>query len=295
MDVKLVLAHDIEKIKEILGENLEIIIKADMRHQNGKLSSRHRLVFHIRECQDFLDGITSELPLISAIELGFTVQLFGSWQNSPIWGNLSKSLKNATDYPHLIILLAAAKQLGNSQVIYSEGNTRLPDLCVNFKTSLEYVVEIKTPKILQAPGVYVDSKTFDKLVERLVKAASPKKGGQLSPQYDSVLLIGGFHLSKDNTKDLVKAAERYFETKKRPKMIGIFILIPRVYLNGEVSVSATGVKALCKQTASMWTRLEFVQNQYYEGSVKLNMGSSDPLLSKAKEVIDPRPTNIKYS
>jgi hypothetical protein len=220
----------------------------------------------------FRDG-TPEIDPVAVAELRVTVQLLERWKNHPEWPNFLRSLKAPQDFPHVVITLAAAGFLtdaGNAVELVQIAGERQPDLRLHLGATSAVAAEVKVPLALQRPSA-IDMDTAKWIVRRAPGKAGSGKRGQLQPNADALLVVGGFGLSRTDLDALEEAAANVLQSypDERRHVIAIVVISLGVLLTPDRPGIAESVRTL---SAILAPRV--VTNPAYPGVNRLSTEES---------------------
>lgn len=266
----------VQVLRETVGEPLDRLLISDALARNSLTPPLHRhpLAEVLDDVRQAAEALRHSDPVIdprSIIELDVLNNVLHRWGRHPLTSQIRGAVLN--EYPHLLVTLTAAALLedaGNSVVLQAAQHRRAADLVLVTGPRRNAAVEIKAPRILRRLTAPIDRVAANNVIVAAVKRAGTGAAGQLSRDHPGLLLIGGFHLSRQDLDRLERAAALYLQSatarNRHRHLLGISVL--SVGVNLEASFDALG-KVDNKLGGIAHVRV--VSNPGYKGNVELKL------------------------
>lgn len=269
----------IESLRSVMGSELDQILAKDLLAASGRRGLRHRLAMAISEWT--AARARGETDLGWATEIDIAARVFTHWSGHPIWEEVLPSLRNPTNYPHALVSLAAAVELGAEPAL--AGPERLADLRVAHPGCAPYRAEVKCPLALQHPEPNLEGDRGRKVIKSCVSKAGSSPGGQLAGPEATMLVVGAFHLNVAQVVDLEAGARRELGAVARPNVAGIMLLHWLVVVDGLVLYSDTRSLRAGAEVHGILRKV-WVPNPSHDGRVRIEIVANGPAFSTLEEV-----------
>jgi len=269
-DAKL-LESVIEDVRQLLGPTFDALERSDRRGRESRTPAKHRhpLMVMVEGLRSDIASFGTATPAMHVdylVELRALLHSLERWQKHPFWPEMLRGLSGEHEYPHTVILLAAAtyfEDAGNSVEFKEPGSHRTPDLFLILDLRERIAVEVKVPKELRAPHVALGRDRLLETVQTSMKKAGTGGLGQLSREHPAMLVIGGFRTWASDLRDFEGAAADYLRdaakkgTHKHVLGIGLLSFLTLVRRDPT------------QQSAQAALKMAYVANPGYEGTIKL--------------------------
>jgi SEC-C motif len=272
----------VAKVKALLGGSYDAMKTSYERGRKSKTPPKvpHRLVELLDAAETAAESFRSGQPAldpVATVELDVLVSQLERWSRHPLWPSLLPSLASPQDFPHLVLIFAAASFLsdvGNAVELVAVGGERTPDLRLHLTARSVVGTELKSPLALQRPQAPLDTETASAIVRKAMKRAGSGAKGQLRSKNDAVLVIGGFSL-RDSDLDALEAAARELLQHHRDKRTHL-LAIAVVSLGVLLDARQMGIgRSLPTLSGTITARV--VRNEQYAGDATLQEGERPEL------------------
>ncbi len=167
------------------------------------------------------------LDVVSLVELEWTRRALVRWNGDPEWPRIRAAIGSAFEHTLLVLIAAdVLADLGNTVTILPAAmskNRRTADLQASVDLGGPMMIEVKAPEALHHPPDFTEALARH-TVRKAFRSSKTGTGGQLSPEYPGLLLLGGFHLSELNVRVLEKAAADVIaESPRRMHVAGVVL------------------------------------------------------------------------
>ena len=284
--------HLLDQVRELLGDEYERLRSSHLRGLASQTPPRHphrlmELVDAAEAAAASLRGASPSIDAVATVELNVTVAALDRWHDNPEWPTLVRSLQSPHDYRHSVITLAAASFLadaGNAVEfvpVATRPGERRPDLRVHVGARTSIRTEVKAPPVLQHPEPLSHDQAVETVRDALSSAGSGK-GGQLDPDTDAVLIIGGFGLRQEDVNVLKSAGQRVLGgyKDKRRHLMAIGFLSVGVLVDGrDIGIGHT------EPTLSAMLTAAVAENPNYRGSHRIGGSPSSGRLQPIRQPI----------
>jgi len=201
----------LRRVRDTFGDLIDTATHLEGNRRRRGRAERHRLRFLAERVRASAETFPDVIDLPAILELDLILELAHAWQGDPAWPSRLKSFREAGQFTHGIIELAAGSALiaiGNDVgPERPRKGRRTADLGCVISAADVLALEIKVPQRLQWPArSQLRRDEAVTLVERALGAAGTGRRGQLSPERPGILVIGGFHLALDDVAILRDAA-----------------------------------------------------------------------------------------
>lgn len=277
----------IEELRALLGETFGRLDESDrLAIANGSDHERYRhpLMVRVGQVRAFAAALRSALPnpateadVVALNELTVIVRLYQQFARNPQWERIVADIPNRENFAHDIINLAFSANNNNGIGLQDTALTvgRLADLRLAASARGHLAIEVKTPKVLQTPGIDLTPTQAQKIIRDAFKSASTGAGGQLGPENWGLLVVGALRLSEGTVAALDQAAQREFARSRmaRQHIVGVAIVSLSYQQNTALVpypvLDATGVVHPRPAVWDAQIHCHIVFNPWYSGLIQL--------------------------